>query len=283
MSSAKILVMDDEVNIRLFLKETLANEGYEVVTAESGEEALQIISRETFDLALLDLHLPGIGGMEVLAAMRQQTPDTIVIILTAHATLETAVEALRRGASDYLFKPCKPVQLRESIRKGLLKRQQNLIQQNLIHQLEQYLVTSFEDYKAALGSSSPEALPEPTPLADQPLLTLGESVENEGRFLKRGQLIVDFPRHVITVDGHLLELSPTEFDLLAYLISEAPKVITAQKLIREVLGYTSDVWEARDLIRQHIYHLRQKVKEATGRTDVIRTARGVGYAINVEE
>ena len=110
MSTARILVVDDESSIRLFLEETLTNDGHQVVSAVSGEEALVLIAEQSFDLALLDLNLTGIGGMEVLAALRRQSPDTVVIILTAHASLETAVEALRQGAHDYLFKPCKTVQ-----------------------------------------------------------------------------------------------------------------------------------------------------------------------------
>ena len=64
------------------------------------------------------------------------------------------------------------------------------------------------------------------------------------------------------------------------LISEAPKVISPQELVREVQGYTTEVWEARDTVRQHVYNIRQKVKEAGGPTDIIHTVRGVGYTIN---
>jgi DNA-binding response OmpR family regulator len=92
-------------------------------------------------------------------------------------------------------------------------------------------------------------------------------------------LIVDFMRHVMTLDGHLLELSPTEFDLLAYLASEAPRVISPQELVREVQGYESEAWEARDTVRYHVYRIRRKAKAATGRTDIIRTVRGVGYTM----
>lgn len=68
--------------------------------------------------------------------------------------------------------------------------------------------------------------------------------------------------------------------MLAHLISEAPRVISAQELVREVQGYASELWEARDVVRQHIYNIRQKIKEATGHTNVIRTVRGIGYTIN---
>lgn len=279
MTTTKILVTDDEPGIRLFLEETLTSDGHQVTTAESGEKALHLIANQKFDLALLDLNLPGIGGMEVLAALHKQAPDTIVIILTAHATLETAVEALRQGAHDYLFKPCKTVQLRESIRKGLLKRQQALQQRNVLHQLEKHLSSSLENLRATIEQKSDTPLPntvQPPPQITPPIV---EPIDEGGRFLQHQDLIVDFSRHVITLDGHLLELSPTEFDLLAYLISESPRVISPQELIREVQGYESEIWEASETIRQHVRRLRQKIKKSTGRTNIIDTRRGVGYTV----
>jgi DNA-binding response OmpR family regulator len=258
----KILVVEDEAGIRFFLERLLTQDGYQVVPVESGEAALEHIAAEEFDLALIDLKLKGIGGMEVLAALRQQSPNTIAIVLTAYASLQTAVEALRQGAHDYLFKPCKTIELRESIRTGLLKRQQELWQRDLLSEVENTLTSSLRESPATATPSIP---PEPT----------GEQM----RFLQQGGLIVDFMRHVITLDGHLLELSPTEFNLLAYLVSEAPRVVSPQELTRGAQGYECEPWEARDTVRFHIYRIRRKVKEATGRTDVIRTVRGVGYTI----
>lgn len=164
MSAAQILVMDDELSIRLFLEKTLTRDGHEVVTAASGEEALELIACQGFELALLDLKLNGIGGMEVLAALREQAPDTVVIILTAQATVETAVEALRQGAHDYLFKPCQTFELRESIQRGLAKRQQMLQQRALLEQLEHDLVNDLETIRATIGGQPLK----PAPVAAKP-------------------------------------------------------------------------------------------------------------------
>jgi DNA-binding response OmpR family regulator len=279
---ANILIVDDEASIRFFIEEMLSRDGHHVTSVGSGKQALDQIKRDDveFDLALIDLKMEEIGGMEVLKAIREQSPNTAVIVLTAHASLETAVEALRHGAHDYLFKPCKTVQLRESVRAGLLKRQRELRRQSLLNQLEQNLATSLKEIRAT-ATDAPV-----TPL--DPLLTLKsvepeESAIEEERFLQRGKLIVDFMRHVITFDGHLLELSPTEFDLMAYLISEAPRVISPQDLVREVQGYHAEPWEASDMVRYHIYRIRQKIEKFTDEDDdddVIRTVRGVGYAID---
>ena len=120
------------------------------------------------------------------------------------------------------------------------------------------------------------------PLTTNPLLLIADQHEetNEARFIKQGDLFVDLTRHVITLEDTLLELSPTEFKLLAYLASEAPRVISPQELVREVQGYESSPWEARDLARYHIYRIRQKVSQATGRDNLIRTVHGVGYTLN---
>ena len=107
--AAKILVVDDEASIRFFLREVLERDGHIVTPVDSGEAALQYAQAENFDLALIDLRLPGMDGMQVLKTLRQTSPNTAIIVLTAHASLETAVEALRQGAHDYLFKPCKTV------------------------------------------------------------------------------------------------------------------------------------------------------------------------------
>jgi two-component system NtrC family response regulator len=125
---ANMLVVDDDTLVRNYLFQVLTCDGHRVLAVESGEAALACIADQEFDVALLDLKMDGVGGMEVLTAMRQQWPDTVVILLTGHPTLETVFGALRQGAFDYLFKPCRIAELRESVSKGLLQRRQLLRQ-----------------------------------------------------------------------------------------------------------------------------------------------------------
>lgn len=259
----KILVVDDDDAVRTALEEMLGDDGYHVVAVGSGEAALERIAAQEFDLALIDLKMPGIGGIEVLAGLRRQAPGTAAIVLTAHASLKTAVEALRQGAHDYLFKPCRPDILRESVRNALLKRQRERKQAELLAQLEQGL-HSLKGLEAETGS----------PTAPEPAMA-----EAPERFLQRGGLIVDVLRHVVTLDGHLISLSPTEFDVLAYLLDEAPRVVSPYELARKVQGYKVERWEADNIIRCHIYRIRQKMRAEAGRADVIRTVRGLGYTI----
>jgi len=101
----RILVVDDESLIRQTLSEFLEQEGYSVVTCASGEEALKAATDQPFDAALCDVHLPGIDGIELLERLLQINPEMFVLLITAFATVENAVEAFQRGAHDYLMKP----------------------------------------------------------------------------------------------------------------------------------------------------------------------------------
>jgi DNA-binding NtrC family response regulator len=100
-----ILVAEDEAAVRESLAEVLRDEGYQVVTAVDGTAALAAIDGHDFDLILSDLRMPGADGLAVLRRAREVSPQTLVLLMTAHATVETAVEALQRGAQDYLLKP----------------------------------------------------------------------------------------------------------------------------------------------------------------------------------
>jgi len=103
----RVLVVDDEESIRVMLRAMLRKRGYEVAIASSGKEALEEMEREVPDLVLMDLKMPGISGLELLAEMRQRHYESVVIIMTAYGSLETAVEAMKAGAYDYLTKPFK--------------------------------------------------------------------------------------------------------------------------------------------------------------------------------
>ncbi len=119
MKKTKILVVDDEHLIRWSLEQNLKKQGYEVLTAGSGEDALRIVREEQPDLVLLDIQLPGISGLEVLEKIKDFDEDIIVIMVTAHGGLETAVTAMRIGAYDYLNKPFNLDEMSIVIRKAL--------------------------------------------------------------------------------------------------------------------------------------------------------------------
>ena len=105
MVRSRVLVVDDEESMRYFLSRALKKKGYDVTTVASGEEAIATLAGSAPDVALLDLKLPGMDGIEVLAEVKRQRPGTIVILMTGYGTVERALEAMRRGAADFVTKP----------------------------------------------------------------------------------------------------------------------------------------------------------------------------------
>ena len=118
MTSAKILVVDDEPQIRRIMRTTLTTEGYAVYDARSGEEALDAVREQRFDLVLLDVNMPGMGGLEACRSIRS-TSDTAIIMLTVRSAEEDKVAALDAGADDYVTKPFGMPELLARIRAAL--------------------------------------------------------------------------------------------------------------------------------------------------------------------
>ena len=118
----KILVVDDEKSMRDFLSIVLKKEGYSVTTAEDGETAGRLIRKEMFDLVLTDVKMPKIGGLQVLKTVKEASPDTLVLMITAFASTETAIEAMKEGAYDYLTKPFQIEEVKLIIRNALEKK-----------------------------------------------------------------------------------------------------------------------------------------------------------------
>lgn len=115
MKNRNVLIVDDEKNIRLTLSQALEALDLKTETAVNGEEALEKLEEKDFGLILLDLKMPGIDGMEVLHQVRETRPDIRVIIITAHGTIESAVEAMKLGAVDFIQKPFTPKEIRELV------------------------------------------------------------------------------------------------------------------------------------------------------------------------
>jgi len=116
-----ILVVDDEDSIRAVLKNVLEDDGYEVTEADSGEAALRLFKERIYDLVITDIVMSGMNGIELLEKVKQLYPETQVIIITSHASLDTAVQALRCGAYDYLFKPFEDINLITAVTKRAIE------------------------------------------------------------------------------------------------------------------------------------------------------------------
>jgi len=142
--SMQILVVDDEEPIREALSAWLAKDGYQVRMADSGQTALTLIEESLFDLYLVDIKMPGMGGIELLGRIKEIQPDASVIMITAHGSIQTAVEAMKRGACDYICKPFDPDEL--SLMTERVSANQALMNENLAlrEQLMEQQETSFE-------------------------------------------------------------------------------------------------------------------------------------------
>ena len=102
-----MLFVDDETSLREFMRSELPRLGHEVTVCPDGRAAVKVLEKNVFDAAILDLRMPGMTGMEVLEHLKKVSPDTEAVVMTGHASMETATMAMRLGAADYITKPCK--------------------------------------------------------------------------------------------------------------------------------------------------------------------------------
>lgn len=256
MQPARILIVDDEPGVRYVVEHSLRKDDYCIDQAENGAQAIEKVAATRYDLLMLDLKMEPVGGIEVLGFARRQDEDLPVIILTAHGTVESAVEALRLGAFDYLFKPATPDDIRQRVRAGLQFRRQAVQRRQILSQID-----ALRQTLANLDVNKEEVAPPPS----------------EQRFLRQKQLVIDRHHRVATLGGRLLDLTSTEFDLLLCLVKAAPEPVAAREIIRQVLRYEVDEREGRDLAKWHIHQLRRKVEVDPARPEFIKTVRYQGY------
>ena len=129
-SRANILIIDDEETMRDSCRQTLSRDGHRVEAAEDGSKGLALLEAESFDLVILDLKMPGLSGMDVLKRIKEDDPESVVIVITGYATIESAVEAIKSGAYDFIPKPFTPDSLRAIVKRALDKRE--LVLENVL-------------------------------------------------------------------------------------------------------------------------------------------------------
>ncbi|HLA50964.1 MAG TPA: sigma-54 dependent transcriptional regulator, partial [Thermodesulfobacteriota bacterium] len=118
----KILIVDDEKGIRDFLEIMLKKEGYRVSSAPGGEEAMRLFNNSSYDLVISDVRMKGMGGVELLKSIKEINPETVVLMITAYASVDTAIDAMKAGAYDYITKPFKIDEVKHIIRNALDKK-----------------------------------------------------------------------------------------------------------------------------------------------------------------
>lgn len=179
MSSTKIFIVDDELVMRKSLSGWLERDGYEVDTAESGEEAIEKLKKTRFDLLLVDIKMEGISGLDVLKHVRENDPDVAVVMITAYGSIPTAIEAMKNGAHDYLLKPFDPDKLGVLIEK--IVEQQAQARENL------FLKEQYKDrtrFESMIGQSKPmqevfDLIQDVSPM-DSTVLITGETGTGKG-------------------------------------------------------------------------------------------------------
>ncbi len=256
MPPERILVVDDERAGRLSLAEILRLEGYAVDMAESGEQAVALLTAaaQPFDLMLLDLKMPGMDGMGVLTEARRIAPDMQIIFLTAHGSLESAIAALRHGAHDYLLKPSPTDEILGSVRQALERRRSEQRREELLESLE-------SSVRALRGDS-------PAPQT--------ATLESDQR-LEVGGILLDAPAHSVSAGGRAVTLTPTELQLLRLLMQRPGVVLSPAQIVRAVQGYESEGIEAAEIVRPIISRLRRKLADLPGAANCLATVKGAGY------
>ncbi len=256
-----ILVVDDEASLRFFLGEELTQEGYQVYTAANGREALTLLKQQPVDLAIIDLQMPQLNGLELMAAVETLADPPELIMLTAHASLQTSIEAMRLGSSDFLLKPYQMEELLHGVERAMQRRQRKL-KQKLAAQL------LAESLGLSAGPENKNEAEYPAPA--QPVSAGPDDGPKPG-------LALDMDAMTVTKNGQLLALTPTEFRLLVTMIKRPDHLYTFQELAEVIYSQHVEPIQARDLLKSQLGRLRQKLGQTAAGVDYIANVRGLGY------
>jgi DNA-binding response OmpR family regulator len=222
----RILLVDDEQSVQTLLAYPLRKEGYEVVPALDGLEALNRAANQTFDLIVLDVMLPKVDGFEVCRQLRARS-STPIIMLTAKGEEFDKVLGLELGADDYITKPFSVREFRSRV-KAVLRRADRGREEDIV---------------------------------EEPI--------------EEGDLLIDFERRSVHMDGGEVRLTYVEFEILAALARAPGRVFSRQALLERVWG--DSAYRDPRTVDVHIRHLREKLEQDPREPEFIQTVRGVGY------
>jgi DNA-binding response OmpR family regulator len=236
---SNILVVDDEPVARQSMTDILRLEGFSVNSVPNGQAAIEFIRTHPVELMIVDLRMPGMDGLEVVQVVNQISPETEVVLLTAFATTESAIQALRLRIHDYLLKPASPTQVIASVKKGLSRRDARL--------------------KARGGNASIDV------------------DEGNAEFTLKDGTYIDLSRRLIRKKENVIHLTPAEGRLLRVLIENPGRVYSHRELVLLVQGYDTSQREAPEILRPLVSRLRHKLESFPSLSDRIVSVRGTGY------
>ena len=236
---SNILVVDDEPVARQSLTDILKLEGYIVMAVANGQAAVEHVRTHAVDLMVVDLKMPGMDGLEVIQVVNQTSPETEIILLTAHGSMESAVQALRLRIHDYLSKPASPPQILASVKKGLSRR------------------TSKSRTSA--------------------VATAGNNDNAQDIYTLKDGTVVDLSRRQIKFKTKIEHLTPAEGRLLRILMENEGKVFSHRDLVLLVQGYDTSQQEAPEILRPLVSRLRHKLEAFPSLSEKVVSVRGTGY------
>ncbi len=236
---SNILVVDDEPVARQSMTDILRLEGFAVNSVPNGQAAIEFVRTHPVELMIVDLRMPGMDGLEVVQVVNQISPETEIVLLTAFATTESAIQALRLRIHDYLLKPASPTQVIASVKKGLSRREARL--------------------KARGGNATTEV------------------DEGNAEFNLKDGTYIDLSRRLIRKKDNVIHLTPAEGRLLRVLIENPGRVYSHRELVLLVQGYDTSQREAPEILRPLVSRLRHKIEPFPSLSDRIVSVRGTGY------
>lgn len=275
-----ILLAEDDNSMRTMLTVVLRKADYHVTPASDGETALALLERaiaehSPYDVVLTDIQMGKVDGMAVLQAARRQHPPAAVILLTGYASVETAIEALRAGAYDYLQKPCKNADLLKCVANAIEQRNAQLHQEAALQTLTQ-VVHQLQDHvhihPNVNGQDAPQPIPH-TPTPSQP------TPDNTDRYIRVGLLSMDLFRHEVLFAERPVNPTPLEYALLQCLGLAKGRVLSPQEIASTIYNRDMDSSEAVLLLKPHIRNLRRKIPDPR----YLVTVRGAGYRLEAPD
>jgi DNA-binding response OmpR family regulator len=246
----QVLVVDDDDVGRRTLAEILRLEGLEVEEASGGREAIRRLGESAYDVMLLDLKMPEVDGLAVLEVSERGAPDTQVIIFTAHGSLESAIQAVRHGAYDYVLKPTSSREILASVKRAIERRQ-----------------GLRRDREEAVRKAQPPAT------AEEGGLHGGEEE------VILGEIRLEVERRRLLGRERSVELTPAEMRLLLALRGRQGHLVDHRELVERVQGYQVESWEAAAMVRPVVSRLRRKLLLVGASPGWIVTVRGAGYLL----
>jgi two-component system alkaline phosphatase synthesis response regulator PhoP len=203
--------------------------------------------------------------LELLKTIHEKYPDLPVVLFTAQPDLNSAVEAVRSGAIDYLLKPLKPQMIIDRTNAILEKNQKERRKREIQRQIEA-LQAELNSLEKGDGEEKADSKAEQVPASS-------------GRFVRLGTLSLDLYARRVTMGDRAVEIPPTSFDYLLALVRHSPNVVGYQTMVAEAQGYDTDMREAQELTKWHIHHIRQAIEPDSRKPAYVINVRGMGYRL----